>query len=186
MRVAERVESRPIRRLLRADLPEAVGAVDRAVHPRLERDLGLVAALRAEDREVLAAGAGFVAARAAEVAGVVAAVAGGPSAGPAAHAALRLRGEALLCVVLLIVGGMDEFDAAVDASERSIDVGHRAASRARCQLGALRGIGVGTAGKARSRGRDPWCRCGVPWAGRTGVRSGEDTPDRRNGRFQGR
>src|SRR3970040_2081540 len=125
MRAAERVESRPIRRLLPADLPEAGGA-------------------------------------------------------------LRLRGEALLCVVLLIVGGMDEFDAAVDASERSIDVGHRAASRARCQLGALRGIGVGTAEKARSRRRAPWGRCGVTWGGRTGVRSGEDTPDRRNGRFQGR
>jgi len=131
--------------LLRADLPEAVRAVDRAVHPRLERHLGLVTALRAEDREVLATGAGLVATRPTQVAGIEPAVAGGAATGAAAHAALRLRGEALLGVVLLIVGGMDEFDAAVDASECSVDVGHEAASRARCQLGALRGIGVGTA-----------------------------------------
>src|SRR5664279_327280 len=36
------------------DVPEAVGAVDRLVLARLERHLGGVAALRADDREVLA------------------------------------------------------------------------------------------------------------------------------------
>src|SRR6185436_3174905 len=60
---------------VRADRPEAVGAVDRAVHTRLERHLGLVAAGRADHREVLACRpvvAALVAARAADVAHVVA------------------------------------------------------------------------------------------------------------------
>src|SRR3954451_5747615 len=57
------------------DLPEAVRAVDRAVHPRLERDLCLVAALGAEDREVLAGrGGALVASRAAQLGGAVAAI----------------------------------------------------------------------------------------------------------------
>ena len=68
--------------------------------------------------------AALVAARAAEVGGGVAGVARGAPAGAAAHAALRLGREALLGVVLLIVGGVDELGAAVDAGEGSIGVGH--------------------------------------------------------------
>ena len=109
------------------DRPEAVGAVHRPVHPRSEGDLGLVPARRAHDGEVLAVGAvitTLVPARAADVTDVGPAVAGRPPTGPAARAALGLAGEALLDVVLLVRGGMDEFHTAVDAAEGPIDVGH--------------------------------------------------------------
>src|SRR4051794_36049545 len=72
------------------DRPEAVRAVDRAIHPRLERYLGLIAAGRAENREVLAhrtVVTALVSARPSDVADVVAAVAARPSAGSAARAA---------------------------------------------------------------------------------------------------
>src|SRR5512133_2935826 len=53
-------------------LPEAVGAVDRSVHARPERHLGLVAALGAQHREVLARRArALVAAGSTEVGGGV-------------------------------------------------------------------------------------------------------------------
>ena len=72
-------------------LAEAVGAVHRAIHARSEGDLRLVAALGAQDGEVLAGGVGsLIAAWAAEVRGGVAGVTCGAPAGPAADAALRL------------------------------------------------------------------------------------------------
>src|SRR5439155_1192896 len=72
------------------DLAEAVRAVDRPVHPRLEWHLRLVAARRANDREIFARRpvvAALVAARAADLADVVAGVPSGAPAGPAARAA---------------------------------------------------------------------------------------------------
>ena len=68
--------------------------------------------------------AALVAARATDVADVIATIAGGPSAGATAGAPLRVAGEPLLRVVLLVGGRMDEFDAAIDAVQGSIDVGH--------------------------------------------------------------
>ena len=68
--------------------------------------------------------AALVAARAAEVGGGVAGVAGGAPAGTAAHAALGVGGEPLLRVVPLVVGGVDELRATVDAGQGSIGVGH--------------------------------------------------------------
>ena len=79
-----RVPSRTARISVGANRPEAVGAVDRAVHAGLEGDLRLVATGRAHHREVLAVGAiiaALVAPRAADVSDVVAAVAGSSPAG---------------------------------------------------------------------------------------------------------
>src|SRR4028119_2287480 len=56
---------------------------------------------------------------------------GRPAAGATARAALRIRGEALLRVELLVGCRVDELDAAIDAIECSIDVGHDAPPRAR-------------------------------------------------------
>ena len=92
-----------------------------------ERHLRLVAARRADDREVLAIGAldaPLVAARAADLADVVAPIAGRAPAGAAARAALRVGCEPLLDVVLLIGCRVDELDAAVDAVQGPISVGH--------------------------------------------------------------
>jgi hypothetical protein len=103
--------------------PEAVGAIDRPVHPWLERDLGLIAARRAEDREILAGRslAALVAARSTDVSEVrFAAVSSGSPAGAAAGAALGIRDEPLLHIELLVGGGVDEFHAAVDAGDGSI------------------------------------------------------------------
>ena len=103
--------------------PEAVGAIDRPVHPWLERDLGLIAARRAEDREVLAGRslAALVAARSADVAEVrFAAVSSGSPAGSAAGAALGIRDEPLLHIELLVGGGVDELHAAIDTGDGSI------------------------------------------------------------------
>src|SRR5256885_10883569 len=62
-----------------------------------------------EHGEVLpGGGAPLVAARAAEVGGGVAGVPGGSTAGTAAHASLRVRGEPLLRVEALVVGGRSE------------------------------------------------------------------------------
>src|SRR5256885_9437871 len=107
------------------DLAEAVGAVDRPVHPRLERHLGLVAARRADDRKIFARRpvvAALVAARAADLADVVAGIPSGTPAGPAARAALRIRREPLLCVELLVGRGEDELNAAIDAAAVTIGV----------------------------------------------------------------
>src|SRR6187549_1886580 len=119
---------------VRADGPEAVRAVDRSVHARLERHLRLVATGRADHGEVLAVGAvvaTLVAARAADVVGVVAAITSGAPAGSAAGAALGVAGEPLLHVVLLIGGRVDELHPAIDTVKSPIDVGHE-----RCSSGA--------------------------------------------------
>ena len=131
------------------DRPEAVRAIDRPIHPGLERHMRLVAAGRADDREVLAARAviaALVAARAADVADVVAAVTRSPAAGPAARAALRVADEPLLDVVLLVSGRVDEFHAAVDAVQGSIDVGHVAPPGAVDPRGARRRATASTDG----------------------------------------
>src|SRR5215467_7350732 len=107
--------------------PEAIRAVDRAVHARLERHLRLAAAGSADHGEVLASGtvvAPLIAARATDAAHVVPTLAGGSATGAAAGAALRLAGEPLLHVVLLIGGRVDEVHPAVDAVQGPIDVGH--------------------------------------------------------------
>src|SRR3954451_17411956 len=109
------------------DGPEAIRAVDRAVHARLERDLRLVSAGRADDGEVLAVRpvvTALVAAWAADVADVIAGVAGRATAGATACAALGFADEALLLVVLLIGRGVDEFHAAFDTAQGSIAIGH--------------------------------------------------------------
>src|SRR6185312_7987683 len=116
-------------RSVRADRPEAVRAVHGAVHPRPERHLRLIAARRAHDREVLtvrSVDGPLVAARTTDVLDVVTTVAGGAPTGPAAGAALRIRRESLLRVVLLIGRGVDEVDSTVDAGDRPISVGHGA------------------------------------------------------------
>ena len=127
-------ENRPVGRPPRrgsvgADGPEAVGAVDRSVHPRPERHLRLVSARRTDDREVLPVGpldAPLVPTRATDVAHVVPALTRRSPAGAATRAALGIRCEPLLSVVLLIGGGMDEVDSTVDAVDRPISVGHGA------------------------------------------------------------
>src|SRR5439155_7197325 len=101
-------------RSARLDGPEAVGAVDRPIHPRLEGHLGLVPARRADHREVLAGRSilpALVAARPADVVEVVAALARSTPAGAAARAALRIGGEPLLCVELLVGRRVDELHA---------------------------------------------------------------------------
>ena len=130
--------------------PEAVGAVDGPVHAWLERDLGLVAAGRAEDREVLANRpvAALVAPRAADVADVgLAGIAGRASQGPAAGAALGVGDEPLLCVELLVRGRVDELDAAVDAGEGSIGVGQPGPP------GRVKSVGVRPGHDEEGRGR---------------------------------
>src|SRR4029079_13154828 len=90
-------------------LAETIGAVDRSIHARPERHLRLVAALRAQNREVLAVrGGALVAAGPTEVGCCVARVARGAPAGTAAHAPLRVRCKALLGIEALVVGGVDE------------------------------------------------------------------------------
>ena len=70
--------------------------------------------------------AALVAARPADVPDVVAGLSAGPPAGATARAALRVRREPLLDVVLLVGGRVDELHPAVDAGQRSVDVGHEA------------------------------------------------------------
>src|SRR5215203_1038394 len=89
---------------VRLDLPEAVRAVDRLVHPRLEGHLRLVPARRADRGKVLARPSllgSLVAPRAADRPDVVAAaVARRASVGTARCAPLGIRRERLLLVVL--------------------------------------------------------------------------------------
>jgi hypothetical protein len=109
------------------DLPKAIRAVNRAIHARLEWNLRLVAARRADHREIFTGDvivATLVAARAANITDVVARFASRPPARSAAGAALRVGSEAFLDVVLLVGGRMDEFHPAVDTGQRSVDVGH--------------------------------------------------------------
>jgi len=68
--------------------------------------------------------AALVSTRPADIANVGAPIAHCPTTGPATGAALRITHETLLRVVLLIGGGMDELDAAVDAGKGSINVDH--------------------------------------------------------------
>jgi hypothetical protein len=168
--------ARPGGRSVRLDLAEAVRAVDRPVHARLERHLRLVAARRADDGEVLAGGAvvaALVTTRSADLADVVPGVARGAAAGSTARAALRVRCETLLSVELLVCGGMNEFHPTIDAIDRSVDVGHGACSSpARCrEVAGLwcvphRPIGGRDVRWREKPGpRDPRCRCGVPARG---------------------
>ena len=81
---------------VRLDLAEAVGAVDRLVHPRLERHLRLVAARGADRREVLAGAAvvgPLVAARAADRRDVVEPPPRGSSAGTRGSEAQRFGSD---------------------------------------------------------------------------------------------
>jgi hypothetical protein len=168
-------------RLARLDGPEAVGAVDRAVHSRLEGHLRLVAARRADDREVLARRAvvaALVATRPADLADVIAGIPSGASAGPTARAPLRIRGKPLLGVELLVCGGMNEFHPTIDATDRSVDEGHGACSSpARCRgvagLWCVPGRPIGgrdVRWREKPGPRDPRCRCGVPARGAPVVR----------------
>src|SRR5262249_5827868 len=93
----------------------------------LERDLRLVAAVRADHREIFPGDvvvATLVAARPTDVPDVVSGLPTGPATCAAARAALGVRRKPLLCVVLLIGGRADELHPAVDAVQRSIGVGH--------------------------------------------------------------
>src|SRR4029079_7125067 len=161
---------------VRADRPEAVRAVDRAVHPRSEGHLGLIAAGRAHDGEILpvrSVDRPLIASRTTDVLGVVAPLAGGPPAGSATGAALGIRGESLLRVVLLIGRGVDEVDSTVDAVDRPISVGHGAPPGRVGRVVRLRRAAASAVGKARGLASEagpqrPRCRCGVPVAGRTG------------------
>src|SRR6185436_14024389 len=86
------------------DRAETVRAVDGLVHARLERDLGLVAAGRADRGEVFARQPvvpSLIASGTAEGARIRARVLRRPPVGSAAGAALRVRREPLGCVVLL-------------------------------------------------------------------------------------
>src|SRR5947207_15769320 len=101
---------------VRLDRPEADRAVDGPVHPRLERDLRLVPARRADDREVLSVRpvvAALVAARAPDLPDVIAPISARPATRPAAGAPLGVADETLLLVILLIRGRVDEFHPAV-------------------------------------------------------------------------
>ena len=103
----------------------------------------------------------------------IAAVAGGAPTGPAARAALRIRRESLLRVVLLIGRGVDEVDSTVDAGDRPISVGHGAPPGRVVGVVRLRRAAASAVGKARGLAQEagpqrPRCRCGVPVAGRTG------------------
>ena len=80
------------------------------------------------DREVLPGDvivAALVAARPTDVPDVVAGVAAGAAAGSTARAALRVRREPFLYVVLLVGRRVDELHPAVDAGQRPIGVGHQ-------------------------------------------------------------
>jgi hypothetical protein len=166
---------------VRLDLAEAVRAVDRSIHTRLERHLRLVAARGADDGEILAGGpvvASLVATGPADFADVVAGVARRAAARSAARAALWVRCEPLLCVELLICGGMNEFHPTVDTLDRSVDVGHGACSSpARCReiaglsCGPDRPIGGRDVRWREKPGpRDPRCRYEVPDRGAPVVR----------------
>src|SRR5690349_3258683 len=169
---------------VRADGPEAVRAVDRSVHPGSEGHLRLVATGRAHDREILAVravDAPLVATRTTDVLDVVAALTGCAPAGSAAGAALGIRRETLLRVVLLIGRGVDEVDSTVDAGDRPISVGHGAPPGRVGRVVRLRRAAASAVGKAgglaqKAGPQRPRCRCGVPVAGRTGfVSAAQDT-----------
>src|SRR5688572_27385045 len=126
------------------DVSEAVGAVDRPVHARLERHLRGVAALRTDDREILAHRpviAALIAARSADLAHAIAAGLAHRSPGrSAARTALGIGREPLLRVELLVCRGVDELHAAVGAGQGAICIGHRGTSpgqRAICDLPAV-------------------------------------------------
>jgi hypothetical protein len=108
-----------LRGLLGMNDAEAVGAVDRAVHMRPKRHLGLVATTRADDGEVLSR-----ASIAAFSAWTLAGITHGAAGGSAARAALGVRNEPLLRVELLILGRVDELGSAVNTGQGSIDVRH--------------------------------------------------------------
>src|SRR4051794_25989601 len=157
---------------VRPDRAEAVGAVDGAVHPRPERHLGLVPALRAHDREVLAVRpvvAALVASRPADVTNVVAGIARCAAARATARAALRIRSEPLLRIELLVRRGVDELDSAVDAVEGSIDVDHDCLPGAwvwGAPAGGHRRGDAGSEGESGAATRVPMC---CPRRRRTGV-----------------
>lgn len=98
---------------------EAVGAEDRAVHVRLEWNLGLITAARADDSEVLARTP--VSTR---LARSLTGISHGSTGRPAARAAFRVRHEPFLGVELLILGRVHKLGTAVNTGEGSIDVGH--------------------------------------------------------------
>src|SRR4051812_32717507 len=142
---------------VRPDRAEAVGAVDGAVHPRPERHLGLVPALRAHDPEGVAVRpvvAALVASRPADVANILAGIAPCAAARATTRAALRIRSELFLRIELLVRRGVDELDSAVDAVEGSIDVDH-GLPPGRVGLGSARGRvsagGRGVRGRVRRR-----------------------------------
>ena len=135
------------------DLAEAVRAVDRPVHPRLEGHLGLVAARRADHREVLAGDpiiAALVAAGPTDFTDVVARVAAGAAAGPTACASLGVGREPLLRVVLLVGRRVNELHPTVDAVQRPIGIGHQSSSPLRCSPIRL-GRGHRRAGRCEER-----------------------------------
>ena len=76
---------------------------------------------------------------------VVAGLAGGTPAGSAAGAPLGLRGEPLLSVELLVGGGMDELNPAIDAREGSIGVRHGLPPQAPAAVARPAGSGLGGA-----------------------------------------
>lgn len=110
------------------DRSKAIRAIDRPVHPGLERNLCLIAAGRAKDREVLTLATlvtSFVATRPADVTRVVPATIPIRTATRSAGGApLRVAHEPLLDVKLLVSGRMGELHPAIHAGEGTIDVRH--------------------------------------------------------------
>src|SRR3954447_26462543 len=136
------------------DGPEAVRAVDRAVHARLEGDLRLVPARRADDGEILAVRAvvaALVATRPADVADVIAGVARRAPAGATAGAALRFADEALLLVVLLIGRRVDEFHAAIYTAQGSVAIGHESRPPGRVGMRSASELGRPRSGQGSAR-----------------------------------
>ena len=174
--MSARARPRAMTRSVGANRPEAVGAVDRSIHPRPERDLRLVPTRRAHDREVLPVGpldAALVAARTTDVPHVIAALSRCSTARAAARAALGIRGECLLRVVLLIGRRVDEIDSTVDAGDRPISVGHGCSSGARGRVvHRVEGDPIGSqeSGRSGAGSRAPATQVPMwsPCCGRTG------------------
>ena len=138
------------------DLAEAVRAVDRPIHSRLERNLGLVATRGADHGEVFARDpivSPLVASGSPDISNVRSGIAAGPPAGSTARTAFGVGREPLLHVVLLVGRRMNEFDSAVDAGERPIGVGHVALPLPCSRLRSATGRGIGGRDFAKSVGR---------------------------------
>src|SRR3954470_1274033 len=87
----------------------------------------------------------------ADVADVIAGIAGRATARATARAALRVADEALLLVVLLIGGRVDEFHAAIDTAQGSVAIGHESRPPGRVGMRSASELGRPPSGQGSAR-----------------------------------